>query len=98
MARGGKLQGKYYLRHLKPGHPARVWLDAHPWRLYRARIQGIAHGISREPNGKALLPYVSPSVDWIRLQRRIPVRIILQDLPDADGLFMGTDARTLVIY
>ena len=89
---------EYYLRHLKPGHTAWVWLDAHPWRLYRARIQGIAHGISREPNGVALLPYVSPSVDWIRLQRRIPVRIVLQDSPGADGLFTGTDARTLVIY
>ncbi|MGD0109368.1 MAG: HlyD family secretion protein [Rhodopila sp.] len=89
---------EYYLRHLKPGDTAWVWLDAHPWRLYRARIQGIAHGISREPNGEALVPYVSPSVDWIRLQRRIPVRIILQDAPGADGLFMGTDARTLVIY
>jgi multidrug efflux system membrane fusion protein len=88
---------EYYLRHLKPGQTAWVWLDAHPWRLYRARIQGIAHGISREPNGDALLPYVSPSVDWIRLQRRIPVRIILQDSPGVDGLFMGSDARTLVI-
>ena len=67
-------------------------------RLYPARIQGIAHGISREQGSEALLPYVSPSVDWIRLQRRIPVRIILQDLPGVDGLFMGTDARTLVIY
>ena len=27
---------EYYLRHLVPGHPAWVWLDAHPWRLYRA--------------------------------------------------------------
>jgi multidrug efflux system membrane fusion protein len=68
---------EYYLRHLKPGDTAWVWLDAHPWRLYRARIQGIAHGISREPNGEALVPYVSPSVDWIRLQRRVPVRILL---------------------
>jgi multidrug resistance efflux pump len=89
---------EYYLRHLKPGHTAWVWLDAHPWRLYRARIQGIAHGISREPGAEALLPYVSPSVDWIRLQRRIPVRIVLQDTPGVDGLFMGSDARTLVIY
>jgi multidrug resistance efflux pump len=89
---------EYYLRHLKPGQTAWVWLDAHPWRLYRARIQGIAHGISRDQGGVALLPYVSPSVDWIRLQRRIPVRIILQDSPDVDGLFMGSDARTLIIY
>jgi multidrug resistance efflux pump len=86
------------LRHLKPGHTAWVWLDAHPWRLYRARIQGIAHGISREQGDETLLPYVSPTVDWIRLQRRIPVRIILQASPGVDDLFMGTDARTLVIY
>jgi multidrug efflux system membrane fusion protein len=89
---------EYYLRHFRAGGTAWVWLDSHPWRLYRARIQGIAHGISRDPNGVALLPYVSPSVDWIRLQRRIPVRIVLQDPPDTDSLFMGTDARVLVIY
>ena len=36
-----------YLRHLTPGHEAWIWLDTRPWHLYRARIQGIARGISR---------------------------------------------------
>jgi multidrug efflux system membrane fusion protein len=89
---------EYYLRHLSQGHAVWVWLDAHPWHLYRAQIQGIAHGINRVQGGEQLVPYVSPSVDWIRLQRRVPVRITLQDPPDENGLFMGTDARTLVIY
>jgi multidrug efflux system membrane fusion protein len=89
---------EYYLRHLHPGHIAWVWLDSHPWHLYRARIQGIAHGISRETRGDKLVPYVSPTVNWIRLQRRIPVRFTLVDSPGNDQLLMGADARVLVIY
>jgi multidrug resistance efflux pump len=89
---------EYYLRHLVPGHTAWVWLDTHPWHLYRARIQGIAHGISREQGSEGLVPYVSPTVDWIRLQRRIPVRLTLLDTPGDEQLFMGADARVLVVY
>ena len=89
---------EYYLRHLPPGHTAWVWLDTRPWHLYRARIQGVAHGISRDEAPSALVPYVSPSVDWIRLQRRVPVRISLIDGPPPDQLFMGADARVLVLY
>jgi multidrug efflux system membrane fusion protein len=89
---------EYYLRHLRPGHIAWIWLDSHPWHLYRARIQGIAHGISRERAGDKLVPFVSPTVNWIRLQRRIPVRFTLIDSPGSDQLLMGADARVLVIY
>jgi multidrug efflux system membrane fusion protein len=88
---------EYYLRHLTPGHEAWVWLDTRPWHLYRARIQGIARGISRTRGNQSLVPYVSPTVDWIRLQRRIPVRLVLLNA-GTDNLFMGADARTLVIY
>ncbi len=89
---------EYYLRHLPAGHTAWVWLDTRPWHLYRARIQGVAHGISRDETPSSLVPYVSPSVDWIRLQRRIPVRISLIDGPPPDQLFMGADARVFVLY
>jgi multidrug efflux system membrane fusion protein len=89
---------EYYLRHLHPGQIAWVWLDSHPWHLYRARIQGIAHGISRERVGDKLVPFVSPTVNWIRLERRIPVRFTLIDSPGTDQLLMGADARVLVIY
>lgn len=89
---------EYYLRHLHPGGLAWIWLDSHPWHLYRARIQGLAHGISRQQGSEALVPYVSPTVNWIRLQRRIPVRFTLLGSPRVDQLFMGADARVLVIY
>ncbi len=88
------------LRHLRPGAPAWVLLDTHPFHLYRARITGIAAGIDRDPAGSSsgLLPYVAPTVNWIRLQARIPVRFELLDPPPEAERFMGSDARTLVIY
>jgi membrane fusion protein, multidrug efflux system len=89
---------EYYLRHLRPGSLAWIWLDSHPWHIYRARIQGLAHGINRQQGSETLVPYVSPTVNWIRLQRRIPVRFALLESPGGDQLFMGADARVLVIY
>lgn len=87
------------IRHLKPGRLGWVWLDSHPFHLYRARIQGIAGGIDRDrtpPGG--LLPYVDPTTDWIRLEARFPVRFQLLDLPPEAERFMGSDARTFVLY
>lgn len=84
------------LRGFRPGMTAWVWLDSQPWRLHRARIDSIARGISRNEAADKLLPYVAPTTDWIRLQRRFPVTITLVDPPPGLVLFMGADARTLV--
>ncbi len=83
-----------YLRFLTIGGIAWVWLDSHPWRLYRARIAGIARGISRTEGPPMLLPYVAPATDWIRLQRRFPVTLLFLDPPPP--LYMGSDARVMV--
>ena len=40
--------------------------------------------------------HVAPTTDWIRLQRRIPVTIVLEDLPAGYKLYMGADARTVI--
>jgi multidrug efflux system membrane fusion protein len=87
------------IRHMQVGHTARVWLDAYPWHVHRAYIQGIARGINRRQTPNTLLPYVEPTTDWIRLERRFPVTLLLQDDPDPDAtLHMGSDARTLITY
>jgi membrane fusion protein, multidrug efflux system len=39
-----------------------------------------------------LLPYVAPTTDWILLQRRRPVTIMLDKAPPDGMLYMGTDA------
>ena len=85
-----------YIRSFKIGGEAWVWLDSQPFHFHRARITGIARGISRDPGIDKLLPYVAPTTDWIRLQRRIPVTIVLVDPPPDGKLFMGADARTII--
>jgi len=85
-----------YIRSFEVGGTAWVWLDSQPWHFHRARIGGIARGISREPGQVKLLPYVAPTTDWIRLQRRIPVTLFLVDPPPGNRLYMGADARTVI--
>jgi multidrug efflux system membrane fusion protein len=85
-----------YLRGFQEGGTAWVWLDSAPWHFRRARIGGIARGISREESDSKLLPYVAPSTDWIRLQRRFPVTIFLDGPPPGNELFMGADARVVI--
>jgi multidrug efflux system membrane fusion protein len=85
-----------YIRRMHRGDTAWIWLDTHPWRFYRARIQGIARGVSREPAPGELLPYVAPTTDWIRLTRRFPVTLTLVDPPADLILYMGADARSLI--
>jgi multidrug efflux system membrane fusion protein len=86
------------IRHMKVGHTAWVWLDTYPWHTHRATIQGIARGISRVQGERKMLPYVEPTTDWIRLERRFPVTLVLEDPDPGVVLHMGADARTLIIY
>jgi len=87
---------QYYVRSFEVGGEAWVWLDSAPWRFYRARITGIARGFSRDPQVPMLLPYVAPTTDWIRLQRRVPVTIMLDEAPPDGMFYMGADARTVI--
>jgi membrane fusion protein, multidrug efflux system len=87
-----------FLHHFHPGMTAWVWLDAAPGHWYRAHIEGMSHVISRDESEPGLVPYVAPTVNWIRLTRRIPVRIELENPPPNMHLFMGSDARTFVWY
>jgi len=86
------------IRHMKVGHTAWVWLDTYPWHIHRATVQGIARGISREQAERKMLPYVAPTTDWIRLERRFPVTLVLQEQNPDIVLHMGSDARTLLFY
>jgi multidrug efflux system membrane fusion protein len=80
---------------LKPGDTVWVWLDAHPFRFFKGTVQGIARAVARDPGPAQILPYVDPTTDWIRLPRRFPVRITLDDLPARIELHSGADARAI---
>ncbi len=86
-----------YIRGFAPDSTAWVWLDSEPWHLHRARVAGIARGISRNPEPGRLLAYVAPTTDWIRLQRRFPVTLTLVDPPADLRLYMGADARVVIL-
>jgi multidrug efflux system membrane fusion protein len=86
-----------FIRGFTPGDTAWVWLDSEPWHLHRARVAGVARGISRDPSAGLLLPYVAPTTDWIRLQRRFPVTLTLVDPPPGLKLYMGADVRVLIL-
>jgi multidrug efflux system membrane fusion protein len=99
-ARAFRIIGNYkqdFIRGFSPGDLAWVWLDSEPWRMHRARVTGIASGISRDPAPDRLLPYVAPTINWIRLQRRFPVTLVLVDPPPDLKLYMGADARVLIL-
>jgi multidrug efflux system membrane fusion protein len=86
-----------YIRGFAVGSTAWVSLDSNPWHLRRAKVTGIARGISREPVPNRLLNYVAPTTDWIRLKRRFPVTLTLVDPPPDLRLYMGADARVVVL-
>jgi len=63
-------------------------------------VESIAGGIEdRERSaGSNLLANVNPTFSWVRLAQRIPVRIVLDPLPDGVSLISGrtaTDRRNL---
>jgi multidrug efflux system membrane fusion protein len=39
-----------FVRGFTQGNAAWVWLDSEPWHLHRARVAGVARGISRNPS------------------------------------------------
>jgi multidrug efflux system membrane fusion protein len=81
---------------VSPGQRVWVWLDSRPWKLWPGTVQGVGRGIARSETPRALLPYIAPTTDWIRLNRRLAVTILLDPPLPADALYMGADARVFL--
>ena len=86
----------YYLGALTVGQTVWVHVSSDPWRLHRATIRSIPRGISRQPDPLGVLPYVSPTTEWIRLPRRFPVEVDIEGFVGRVPLFSGADARVLM--
>jgi membrane fusion protein, multidrug efflux system len=81
-----------HLNGLQVGQPVWLSMGSDPWRIYAGHIRSIAPGVARSANAVNVLPYVEPTTEWIRLPRRFPVEIDLNDLPDKKDLFLGSNA------
>jgi len=84
------------LEHIRPGQAVRVYLPAYPDVRFEGRVQGIGWGVEQQGNegqrGPSGVPTVSPTVDWVRMAQRFPVRISLVDSDSAHPLRMGMRA------
>lgn len=87
-----------HLSHLRAGQRAWVTLGTAPWRVHGGRLTSIARGVARSPDQPQVVPYVEPSTDWVRLPRRFPVEIVLDDWPAELPFHFGADARVLVWF
>jgi multidrug resistance efflux pump len=86
------------LRNIRPGQPARVYLPAYPDVRFDGRVQGIGWGIEPQDgtSEQGGLPTVSPTVDWVRMAQRFPVRITLVDPDPAHPLRKGMRASVRI--
>jgi membrane fusion protein, multidrug efflux system len=82
-----------FLGNIRPGMRAEVYLLSYPNKRFHGRVQGIGWALY-QANGATVegLPQVEETLNWVRLSRRFPVRIILED-PDPSFPFrMGLTA------
>ena len=82
-----------YLEYIRPGMPADVFLLSYPGRRFRGTVEGAGWAVlSDEATTVGVLPNVAPTLNWVRLAQRIPVRIRLE-APDPDRPYrMGMTA------
>jgi multidrug efflux system membrane fusion protein len=88
------------LRHIRPEQPVRVFLPAYPDVVFAGRVQGIGWGVEQQDGDGAMgeegVPVVSPTVDWVRMAQRFPVRITLSDIDPAHPLRKGMRATVTI--
>ncbi|MFV0576964.1 MAG: efflux RND transporter periplasmic adaptor subunit [Vibrio sp.] len=86
------------LENIQPGSDATVTLMSHPDTPLKAHVESIGWGIAptNGTTGYNLLPNVSPVFQWIRLAQRVPVRVIIDEVPENVHLRFGLTASVMV--
>jgi multidrug resistance efflux pump len=88
------------LRDIQTGLPTRLYLPAYPGARFDGIVQGIGWGVEQQDSEGELgpdgVPSVSPTVDWVRMAQRFPVRITLVDPDPAHPLRKGMRATVRI--
>ncbi|MCW5890374.1 MAG: HlyD family efflux transporter periplasmic adaptor subunit [bacterium] len=81
------------LHAIRPGMAAAVTLMSYPGRRFAAVVDGIGWAV-RDTDGdsETVLPLVEPTLNWVRLARRFPVRIRLTESDPERPFRMGATA------
>jgi multidrug resistance efflux pump len=82
-----------FLGHIRPGMRAEVYLLSYPERRFYGRVQGVGWALYQN-NGASVqgLPEVEPTLNWVRLSQRFPVRIVLDKGDPRFPFHMGQTA------
>lgn len=86
------------LNAIHVGDRAEVALMAYPERL-NGHVTGIGRGIAvpnAQPDGSGLAT-VNPVFTWVRLAQRVPVRVVLDDVPPSVVLSAGLTASITIL-
>jgi membrane fusion protein, multidrug efflux system len=81
---------------IKPGQTVWIVSDLYPFRFFKGKVESITNAVNRTVTKDKVLPYIKPTIDWVRLQYRFTVVIKIESLPKDTHLRMGADARVLV--
>lgn len=86
------------LKHIAAGDYAEVRFMGSSGQLLHGVVESVGWGIFRldGSSGENLLPAISPTVDWVRLAQRFPVRIKLTDPPADMPLRVGFTTSVLI--
>ena len=81
------------LDRIKPGMRAEVSLLSYPGKHFQGEVEGIGWGLFQE-NGATVggLPNVEETLNWVRLNQRFPVRIVLKRGDSSHPFRMGQTA------
>ncbi len=69
------------LKNVRRGQPATIKADIYPSHTYHGRVAGIAAGTGA---AFSLLPPENATGNWVKVVRRVPVRILLDQPPPSD--------------
>jgi membrane fusion protein, multidrug efflux system len=84
-----------FIGKIKPGQKVWFTTDLYPFRILTGTVLNTTNAVNRTPTPDKLLPYIKPTIDWVRLQYRFTVRIKIDKIPKDMHLRMGADARVL---
>ncbi|MBI1418954.1 MAG: HlyD family efflux transporter periplasmic adaptor subunit [Limimaricola sp.] len=81
------------LGHVSVGQPAEVSFDIYPGQVFHGHVAAIGAGTGAE---FSLLPAQNATGNWVKVTQRIPVRIVLDDVPAGTAMRSGMSAKVSV--
>lgn len=87
---------EYMLGRIKEGQKVWIITDIYPLTVFRGEVENCSRAVKRQEESSTVLPVVSPTTDWIRLDQRFQLRIKFKEKPEGVRFYMGADARTFI--